>query len=43
MESAFREASMPWREVSRMDAWREFVRLAMQGVRRPPLLIEIAC
>jgi len=38
MESAFREASMPWREVSKMDERREFVRLAMQdGTNRREL------
>jgi transposase InsO family protein len=38
MESAFREASMPWREVSKMDERREFIRLAMQeGTNRREL------
>src|ERR1700750_688312 len=38
MDSAAREPSMPWQEVSTMDERREFVRLAMQeGVNRREL------
>src|SRR3982750_573735 len=38
MDSASREASMPWSEVSIVDQRREFVRLAMQeGVNRSEL------
>src|SRR5688572_27865428 len=38
MESAARRPSMPWREVSKMDERREFVRLASQeGVNRREL------